>query len=87
MFIGVPALWWQKSNKSFKDLNWKFDFELLKEGRFLGPRIGRTVYFLDFSDFLYIKKYVFLIYQFFTSTVLARTAFWGSLLTGLPSKF
>ena len=25
---------------------------LLPEGHFLGPRIGRTVYFLDFNDFL-----------------------------------
>ena len=58
MLIGFPALGRQQSDKRFKDLNWKFDFGLLKEGRFLAPGISRTVYFLDFSDF-FIKKVFF----------------------------
>ena len=53
MLIGFPALGRQQSNKSFKDLNWQFDFGLLKEGRFLVPRISRTVYFLDLEYFFW----------------------------------
>ena len=40
------------------------DSGLLSEGHFLGPRIGRTVYFLDFSDVFY-KQMCFLIWSFF----------------------
>ena len=43
-----------KKNK----LQGSLDSGLLPEGHFLGPRIGRTIYFLDFIDF-FIKKYVF----------------------------
>ena len=38
--------------KKNKNLQGSLDSGLLPEGHFLGPRIGRTVYFLDFSDFL-----------------------------------
>ena len=39
--------------KKNKNLQSSLDSGLLPEGHFLGPGIGRTVYFLDFSDFLY----------------------------------
>ena len=35
-----------------KNLQGSLDYGLVPEGHFLGPGIGRTVYFLDFSDFL-----------------------------------
>ena len=54
MMIGMSALGRQKSNKNFKDLNSKFDFGLLKEGRFLGPGINRAVCFLD-SEYFFEK--------------------------------
>ena len=52
MLIGVPALGRQKMLKNNKNLQGSLDSGLLPEGHFLAPRIGRTVYFLDFSDFL-----------------------------------
>ena len=86
MFIGVSALGRQTMYLKNKNLRGSLDSGLLPGGHFLGPRIGRTVYFLDFSDF-FMKKCVFRNYHFFRSTVLARTASWGSLLTALPPKF
>ena len=82
----VHGTWAAKNVKKNKNLQGILDSGLLPEGHFWGPRIGRTVYFLDFSDF-FIKQFAFLIYHFFRSTVLAKTAFWGSLLTALPLKF
>ena len=41
--------------KQNKKLQGSLDSGLLPEGRFLGPGIGRTVYFLDFSD-LFMKN-------------------------------
>ena len=38
--------------KKNKNLQGSLDSGLLPEGHFLAARIGRTVYFLDFSDFL-----------------------------------
>ena len=58
MMIGYTALGRRKMLKKNKNLQGSLDSGLLPEGHFLGPRIGRTVYFLDFSDFL-IKKCVF----------------------------
>ena len=52
MLKGVSALGRQKMLKKNKKLQGSLDSGLLPEGHFLGPRIGRTVYFLDFSDFL-----------------------------------
>ena len=45
---------WAATNvlKKQKKKQGRLDSGLLPEGHFLGPRIGRTVYFLDFSDFL-----------------------------------
>ena len=44
---------WAATNvKKNKNLQGSLDSGLLLEGHFLAPRIGRTVYFLDFSDFL-----------------------------------
>ena len=51
--IGVPALGRQKMIKQNKNLRGSLDFGLLPEGHFLALRIGRSVYFLDFSDFLF----------------------------------
>jgi len=56
--IGQSALGRQKMLKKNKNLQGSLDSGLLPEGHFLAARIGRTVYFLDFSDF-FIKKYVF----------------------------
>ena len=50
--IGVPALGRQKMLKKNKNLQGSLDSGLLPEGHFLAARIGRTIYFLDFSDFL-----------------------------------
>ena len=58
MMIDMSALGRQQMLKKNKNLQGSLDSGLLPEGHFLGPRIGRTVYFLDFSDFL-IKKYFF----------------------------
>ena len=44
--------------KKNKNLQGSLDSGLLPEGHFLGPGIGRTVYFLDFGNFV-IKKCVF----------------------------
>ena len=52
MFIDNPALGRQKMWKQNKNLQGSLDSGLLPEGHFLAPGIGRTVYFLDFSDFL-----------------------------------
>ena len=83
----VIGTWAAKNvQKKNKKLRGSLDSGLLPEGHFLAPRIGRTVYFLDFSEFS-IKKYVFEFIFFFRSTVLARTASWGSLLSDLPWKF
>ena len=38
--------------KKNKNLQGSLDSGLLPEGHFLGPRIGRTIALLDFSDFL-----------------------------------
>ena len=57
MMKGESALGWQKMLKTNKNLQGRLDSGLLPEGHFLGPRIGRTVYFLDFSVFLI--KHVF----------------------------
>ena len=64
MFIEVPAFGRQKMFKKNKNLQGSLDSGLLPEGHFLAARIGRTVYFLDFSDFC-IKKNVFLNLSFF----------------------
>ena len=52
MLKEVPALGRQTMIKKNKNLQGSLDSGLLPEGHFWGPRIGRTVYFLDFSDFL-----------------------------------
>ena len=52
MLIGVSALGRQKMLKKNKNLQGSLDSGLLPEGHFLAAGIGRTVYFLDFSDFL-----------------------------------
>ena len=44
--------WPAQMFKKNKNLQGSLDSGLLPEGHFLGPGIGRTVYFLDFSDFL-----------------------------------
>ena len=83
----VHGTWAAKNDQQkHKSLQGSLDSGLLPENHFWAPGIGRTVYFLDFIDF-FNKKCVFRNYHFFRSTVLARTAFWGSLLTGLPRKF
>ena len=44
---------WAATNvEKNKKLQGSLDSGLLPEGHFLGPRIGRTVYCLDFSDLL-----------------------------------
>ena len=48
----MSALGRQNMLKKNKKLQESLDSGLLPEGHFLGPRIGRTLYFLDFSDFL-----------------------------------
>ena len=58
MMKGESALGRQKMLKKNKQLQGSLDSGLLPEGHFLAARIGRTVYFLDFSDLL-IKKCVF----------------------------
>ena len=83
---GESALGRQNMLKKNKNLQGSLDSGLLPEGHFLAPGIGRTVHFLDFSDFLF-KNVFFLIYHFFEGTVLARTASLGSLLSDLPAKF
>ena len=50
---------WAATNvQKNKNLQGSLDSGLLPEGHFLAARIGRTVYFLDFSDF-FIKKMCF----------------------------
>ena len=44
--------------KKNKKIQGSLDSGLLPEGHFLAARIGRTVYFLDFSDF-FIKNVFF----------------------------
>ena len=63
MFIDNPALGRQKMLKKNKNLQGSLDSGLLPEDHFLAPGIGRTVYFLDFSDF-FIKN-LFLNLSFF----------------------
>ena len=50
--------WAAKNVEKKKNLQGGLDSGLLPEGHFLAPRIGRTVYFFDFSDF-FIKKLCF----------------------------
>ena len=50
--IGFPALGRQQMLTKNTNLQGSLDSGLLPEGHFLAARIGRTVYFLDFSDFL-----------------------------------
>ena len=60
----TPGTWVAtKCLKQNTNLQGSLDYGLLPEGHFLGPQIGRTVYFLDFCD-LFIKK-VFFIFSFF----------------------
>ena len=58
VLIGVVAFGRQQMTKKNKKLQGSLDSGLLPESHFLAPGIGRTVYFLDFSDF-FIKKYIF----------------------------
>ena len=60
----VHGTWAAKNVKKHKKLQGSLDSGLLPEGHFLAPRIGRTVYFLDFRDFL-ITKMCFLNLSFF----------------------
>ena len=53
----MSALGRQKMLKKNKNLQGSLDSGLLPEGHFLGPGIGRTVYFLDFSNFLAKKMF------------------------------
>ena len=86
MLIGLSALGRQKSDKNFKDLNSKFDFGLLKEGRFLGPRISRTLYFLDL-EYLFQKNVFYEICKFYIEKSMSvssrRVAFW-TVLSAAP---
>ena len=60
----VPGTWAATNvKKNNKKLQGILDSGLLQEGHFLAPRIGRTVYFLDFSDFY--SKMCFLKLLFF----------------------
>ena len=47
-----PGTWAAKNVEKNKNLQGSLDSGLLPEGHFLAARIGRTVYFLDFSDLL-----------------------------------
>ena len=53
-----PGTWAAKMFKTNNNLQGSLDSGLLPEGHFLAPRIGRTVYFLDFSD-SFIKNVFF----------------------------
>ena len=55
VMIRYTALGRQKMLKNNTNLQGSLDSGLLPEGHFLGPGIGRTVYFLDFGDF-FIKN-------------------------------
>ena len=58
VFIALPALGLQKNVGKNKNVRSSLDLGLLPEGHFLAPRIGRTVYFFDFSHF-FIKNVFF----------------------------
>ena len=64
MLIDNTALGRQTMLKTNKNFQGSLDSGLLPEGHFLAPGIGRTVYFLDFSDFL-LKNIYFLNLSFF----------------------
>ena len=53
-----PGTWAATNVKTNNKLQGSLDSGLLPEGHFLAPGIGRTIYFLDFSDF-FIKQNVF----------------------------
>ena len=77
MLIALPALGRQKMFKQNKHLQGSLDSDLLPEGHFLAPRIGRTVYFLDFSDFL-IKNMFFEFIISLEARCSPGPRFWGA---------
>ena len=85
MMIALPALGRQKMLKKNKNLQGSLDSGLLPEGHFLGPGIGRTVYFLDFSDFLY--KNVFFGFIIFLEVRCSPGPRLGAVLSVLPRNF
>ena len=71
--------------KKNKNLQSSLDSGLLPEGHFLAARIGRTVYFLDFSDFFY-KTMCFLNLSFFEKHGAREDRAFGEPSIKVPSQ-